>query len=63
MNTQIASAAEEQSAVANEISSNVNNIKIIADDATLNAEHLAEASDGLARLAGNLKALTESFRI
>jgi methyl-accepting chemotaxis protein len=63
MNTQIASAAEEQSAVAEEINQNVNNIKHMTSDTALEARQTASASEELAGLAAQLDRLVGHFKI
>lgn len=62
MNAQIASAAEEQSAVSDEINKNVANINEVADSVTESAGQTAEASNQLARLAADLQALVGQFK-
>jgi methyl-accepting chemotaxis protein len=63
MNTQIASAAEEQSAVTEEINRSIVNINQVAEQSATGAGHVASASDDLARLAEQLKGLVENFKI
>ncbi|MBA4501318.1 methyl-accepting chemotaxis protein [Marinobacterium marinum] len=63
MNTQIASAAEEQTAVADEISKSVQQIADIADKATLNAEDLEGTASRMSDLEGQLSELVSRFRI
>ncbi|MDH5444557.1 MAG: methyl-accepting chemotaxis protein [Gammaproteobacteria bacterium] len=63
MNTQIASAAEEQSAVAEEINRNVVNINTMAEDVTHGAEQTATSSQALAELALQLQGLVRQFKI
>lgn len=63
MNTQIATAAEEQSLVADEINKNVLNIKKIAEDATANADQLSSAGASLAQLARELSSMVASFKV
>lgn len=63
MNTQIATAAEEQSLVADEINKNVLNIKQIAEDATANADQLSSAGASLAQLARELSSMVASFKV
>ena len=63
MNTQIASAAEEQSAVTEEINRNVANISEIAEHTSTGAEQTAQASEGLSRLASQLNAVVVQFRV
>jgi methyl-accepting chemotaxis protein len=62
MNTMIASAAEEQSAVAAEMQSNMNNIRDVADRSADGAQQTAQASEELARLAAEQQALMAKFR-
>lgn len=63
MNTQIASAAEEQSAVAEEINRNVVNINQGAAQNAQGTEQTAFASMELARLAADLQTLVARFKI
>jgi methyl-accepting chemotaxis protein len=63
MNTQIASAAEEQSAVTEEINRSIVNINQVAEQSATGAGHVASASDDLARLAEQLKGLVENFKV
>ena len=63
MNTQIASAAEEQSAVAEEINRNVVNINSMAEDVTNGAAQTSNASHSLAELASQLQHLVRQFKI
>lgn len=63
MNTQIATAAEEQSAVAEEINRNITTISVIADTTSTDAEHTSQISDELVRLTTELKGLVERFRL
>ncbi len=62
MNAQIASAAEEQSAVSEEINKNVVNINRVADGVTESAGRTADASNQLARLAAELQSLVGQFK-
>lgn len=63
MNGQIASAAEEQSSVAEEINRNVVTVSLVAEQTSVGAQHTAAASEELARLAEQLQALVGQFRI
>ncbi len=63
MNTHIATAAEEQSAVAEEINRNISNIRQIAGDAASSSEQMSQAADSLARLAAGLQDLVNSFKV
>ncbi|MFN3582025.1 MAG: methyl-accepting chemotaxis protein [Pseudomonas sp.] len=61
MTGQIASAAEEQSAVAEEINKNVNNIAGLADTTATQAHRSATLSSELAQTAAQQAALVERF--
>jgi methyl-accepting chemotaxis protein len=63
VNTQIASAVEEQSSVAEEINRNVTNIKGVADEATSGARQTLTASEELARLADTLRTTMARFKL
>jgi len=63
MNTQIASAAEEQSAVAEEINRNVTNINDLASQVSTGSRQTQSAGDELARLASELQLLVGQFRV
>ncbi|GAB6040225.1 methyl-accepting chemotaxis protein [Endothiovibrio diazotrophicus] len=63
MNTQIASAAEEQTAVAEEMNRNVVNITSVADETANGASQTASASEQLAGLAHKLQSLVGQFKI
>ncbi|MDT8385561.1 MAG: methyl-accepting chemotaxis protein [Gammaproteobacteria bacterium] len=63
MNTQIASAAEEQSAVAEEINHNVVAINRVGDESAQGAEQTARASEDLASLASDLQQMMLRFKI
>lgn len=62
MNTQVASAAEEQSAVAEEINRNVITIRELAEHAGRGSDNLMGASEDLCKHASGLQALVRSFR-
>ncbi|GAB6041870.1 HAMP domain-containing methyl-accepting chemotaxis protein [Endothiovibrio diazotrophicus] len=63
MNAQIASAAEEQSAVAEEINRNIVTINQVAEETADGATETAAASEQLARLAVQLQGVVRQFRI
>ncbi|VAW76339.1 Methyl-accepting chemotaxis sensor/transducer protein [hydrothermal vent metagenome] len=63
MNTMIASAAEEQSAVAAEMQANMNSIREVSDRSASGAQQTAQASEELARLASEQQALMAQFKI
>jgi len=62
MNTQIASAAEEQSAVAEEINHNVLTISQVGDESAQGAEQTSHASKDLANLATELQQMVAQFK-
>ncbi len=63
MNMQIASAADQQSATAEEINRNIVNISEVADETSSGAQQTANASDELARLAVDLQEKVDSFQV
>lgn len=63
MNTQIASAAEEQSAVAAEINRNANNISHVADVSAEGAQHTSAASEQLLQLSEQLRRQVGRFNV
>ncbi len=63
MSTQIASAAEQQNAVADEINRNIVNITQIAEQTSSGAKQTSGASEDLARLAASLQSLVGQFRV
>lgn len=63
MSTHIATAAEEQNAVAEEINTNIVNINDMAHDTSLGANQTAQASDDLANLATQLQQLVNQFKV
>lgn len=62
MNIQIASAAEEQSMVAEDISRNIENISVAAAEVAKEAEHTAAASVAMTRLSAQQKGLIGQFK-
>lgn len=63
MNLQIATAAEEQSAVSEEINRNVVEISQIAEQSAEGAQQTAIASEELSELAGQLQSLIQQFKV
>ncbi len=63
MNAQIASAAEEQTAVAEEINRSVHQIAVAVESVAEETRHGAETSRSLASLGERLGALVRQFRI
>ncbi len=63
MNTLIATAADEQSRVVNEINSNVNNIQMTSETTTVAAEQIAAATEQIARLGHQLNSMVEEFKV
>ena len=63
MNTQIATAAEQQSAVAEEINRNITTISRIADTTSADAAQTSQISDELVRLATELNRLVGQFKL
>lgn len=62
MNTQIASAAEQQAAVSDEITRNVVNINDLSSQTREGSEHTTQASHDLARLAETLNHQVGQFK-
>ncbi|MDP3846675.1 MAG: methyl-accepting chemotaxis protein [Pseudomonas sp.] len=63
MNNQIASAAEEQSAVAEDINRNVTNIDQVANQVASGADEASRASAELTKLAEQQRRLINQFRV
>jgi methyl-accepting chemotaxis protein len=63
MNMQIATAAEEQSEVADSINRNVVAINDLSMDATGGAEQIATASADLEQLSERLESIVGSFKV
>jgi len=62
MNNQIASAAEEQTAVAEEINRNISNISHVSEETAVGAKNTADACHELLELANQLRSTVGSFR-
>ncbi|WP_038050767.1 methyl-accepting chemotaxis protein [Thioalkalivibrio sp. ALJ1] len=63
MNTQIASAAEEQSTVAEEINRNVANITEVLDQTAAGSEQIRNASEELSKLASQQQQRVGQFKV
>lgn len=63
MNTQIATAAEEQSAVAEDINRNVTNIGMVAQEVASGADDASIASSELTKLAEEQRRLINQFKV
>ncbi len=63
MSTQIASAAEEQSVVSEEVGRNIVKINDMSAETATGAEQTAQASQDLAKMAIQLKNIVERFKI
>lgn len=63
MSEQIASAAEEQNAVSEEINRNIVSINDIAADSVVSSDQISEASSDLARMATELQDMVSSFKV
>ncbi len=63
MNAQIATAAEEQTAVAEEINRNVISISQVADETMTGSQQTASASNELMAMAENMEGIVARFKI
>ena len=63
MNAQIATAAEEQRAVTEEINHNIVNISQVTEQTATSTQQIAIASEDLAKLAGKMQNLVEQFKV
>ncbi|HDS1816990.1 methyl-accepting chemotaxis protein [Pseudomonas putida] len=63
MNQQIAAAAEEQSAVAEEISRSILNVRDVSEQTAAASDETAASSVELARLGGQLQMMVSQFRV
>lgn len=63
MNAQIASAAEEQTAVVTEINRNVETIRTVSDRTAVNSKKIAQASVDLTRIAADISGLVCKFKV
>jgi len=62
MNTQVASAAEEQNSVAEEVNRNIINISQITEHSAASSEQIATSGTELGKLAAGLQQLVEQFK-
>ena len=62
MNNQIAHAAEEQTAVAEEINRNISNISHVSEETSVGAKNTADACHELLELANQLRTTVGSFK-
>lgn len=63
VNAVIATAAEEQSAVAVEINQNINNINLISEESSASSESTAQTSTRLKNLSNELEGLVGQFKL
>lgn len=63
MNTQIATAAEEQSSVADEINRNITSINDLGKETAAGANETSSSCEELARLAASLQNLIDRFKV
>ncbi|MCG8316289.1 MAG: methyl-accepting chemotaxis protein, partial [Pseudomonadales bacterium] len=63
MNTQIAAAAEEQSAVSNELSANANNLSMFSRDSCDLSENVNSAAEAMNRMASELRQKLANFKV
>ena len=63
MATHIASASEEQAAVSEEISRNINNISGVTDQSAQSSLQISQNSEELAKLASDIQRLISRFKV
>ncbi|MDH5183750.1 MAG: methyl-accepting chemotaxis protein [Gammaproteobacteria bacterium] len=63
MNTMIASSAEQQGVVADEVNRSIHTITDLSDRTYASTEQMARASDELAKLSTDLRALVSQFKV
>jgi methyl-accepting chemotaxis protein len=63
MNSQVATAADQQSSVSEEVSSNIVRINDVSDQTVVQAENTANASKSLAEQAENLRKIVNEFKV
>lgn len=63
MNTLIATAAEQQSHVVNEINNNVLNIQQVSENTAEGSEQVSQASQEIAQLSERLTNMVRQFKV
>ena len=63
MATHIASASEEQAAVAEEMSRNISNISHVTEQSAQSSVQISQSSEDLARLASDLQVIISRFKV
>lgn len=63
MNAQIATAAEQQRAVTEEINHNIVNIGEVTEQTATSTAQIAQASEELAKLASQMQSIVEQFKV
>lgn len=63
MATHIASASEEQAAVADEISRNISNISHVTEQSAQSSFQISQSSEDLAKLASDIQVLISRFKV
>jgi len=61
--SQVAAASEEQSATAEQVSTNIEAINNVANESAAGVQQIASASEDLNRLTENLSSLVEQFKV
>lgn len=62
-NTLIASAAEEQSVISKEVTTNVNKIKDIGERSSKNTNNITKSANGLVEISAELNSLMQRFKV
>ena len=63
MATHIASASEEQAAVAEEISRNISNISTVTEQSAESSLQISQSSEELVKLASSIQELINRFKV
>ena len=63
MTSQIASASEQQTVVAEEINKNINTISNISEESAVGGEQTARSSEDLAQLSLDMKGIVQQFKV